>query len=466
MPDANAPPLLPWFEPLINVAFDGRFRIDQSLGEGGFGHVFGGFDEKMQRQIAVKVFPDPKVTVAQVIGEAQRLARLNHPGILTAYDRGEHHWERGVLPYLVTEFLPQSLDDLRVGSDGRVPVQDAIRIALEVLDALGEAHAENIVHRDLHSNNVLIDKSGRARVIDFGLAKEIGISPKSPPSLVAGVSGYLAPERFEVRDDPRSDFWSVGVLLIDMLTNNMPWAVTNANFMDYAAAHDPHNKLVDTLGDEALAPLDQFLDKMLAKEPEGRPATAAIASDLLKLAAHQVHSAAPGAMPFSTGVTTMREHEERLSENRTVAERSAASSRESHRNYWFVNQGISFESERSKGILGSGTVHWTHRTMRDLEVGDIVFHHAAGRIVAVGRVTGEAVEVRPGRLEATVEYTPVEEPIRVSDIPLETREREQTHVGGPFRRDGKAHQGYLFRVGADFADALQTQFAGQFPQLP
>ena len=151
--------------------------------------------------------------------EAQAAARLNHPAIVAVYDRGG----ADARPYIAMEYVDGESLKQRIRRDGRMPAGEAVATILAVLDALQVAHEHDIVHRDITSSNVLLASGGRVKVADFGIAR-IGSSALTRSGVMMGTSSYLSPEQAQGRPaDERSDVYSAGVVLFEMLTGKLPF---------------------------------------------------------------------------------------------------------------------------------------------------------------------------------------------------------------------------------------------------
>ena len=259
---------------------DGRYRVLRKIGAGGMADVYLARDETLGRQVAVKIllsrFADDRQFVERFRREAQAAAGLNHPNIVNIYDRGQV----GSTYYIVMEYLSgETLKDF-VRRHGRLAARDAIGIALELLAALQYAHEHNVVHRDIKSQNVMLDEHGRARVTDFGIARA-GDSSMTEVGSVLGTAQYLSPEQAKGQPaDERSDLYSVGVVLYEMLTGRVPFKGDTA--VSVALKH------VNELPPEPIAlaadlppSLNRVVLKALAKNPDRRYNSAAqFASDL------------------------------------------------------------------------------------------------------------------------------------------------------------------------------------------
>ncbi len=257
----------------------GRFVAERLLGEGGFKRVYLARDTRLQRDVALAMIRPERLSEAgrtRIEREAQAMARFGtHAHIVAVHDIGE---DAGQL-YIVSEYMPGgSLED-RLNA-GPLPVPDALRIASELCDALGAAHAEGIVHRDLKPGNVWFTSTHSAKLGDFGLALAQQESRITEEGAVVGTVAYMSPE--QVRGEtpvPQSDLYALGVVLYEMLTGRLPFTGATAAILDQHkhATPDPPSQ-----HNGALAPeLDALILQLLAKAPADRPATAATVRETL-----------------------------------------------------------------------------------------------------------------------------------------------------------------------------------------
>jgi eukaryotic-like serine/threonine-protein kinase len=224
----------------------GRYRIVERLGEGGMGVVFRAEDPRLEREVALKVLKQDALhdedSKRRFRLEARALSRLLHPNIATLFDFDS---DRGV-DFLVLEFVPgESL--ARTLANGPLPETRARAIALDVTEGLQSAHEKGIVHRDLKPGNIVITPRGRAKVLDFGLARVMpgaaSVTQSAPISGAAGVVGtlpYMSPE--QVRDDrvdARSDLYALGAVLFEMTTGRRPFSGDDVLSLLYQIAHEP-----------------------------------------------------------------------------------------------------------------------------------------------------------------------------------------------------------------------------------
>ena len=187
----------------------GRFRVLERIGAGGMGTVYRAFDERLQRQVALKEIPSAEP--ARVLREAQAAARLNHPGIVTLYELGE----RDGHALLVSELVPgPTLSRLHQG--GRLRDRDVAEIAADLSDALAHAHARGVIHRDVKPQNVIVrDDQGagqRAKLMDFGIARIAGAPTLTAAGEVVGTLAYMSPEQADGSlAGPESDVYSLAL---------------------------------------------------------------------------------------------------------------------------------------------------------------------------------------------------------------------------------------------------------------
>jgi serine/threonine-protein kinase len=208
----------------------GHFRIEQELGRGGGGVVYLAHDTKLGRSVAIKSLPPGVVDNPEILSrftrEAQTLASLNHPNIATIYDEIE---EAEGTSYLVLEYVPGQTLAERIAK-GPLDLEEALTIASQIAEAVVAAHEHNVIHRDLKPGNIKITPEDKVKVLDFGLAKEIYSevtdqqSTVTMPGRVIGTPAYMSPEQARGKPtDKRSDIWSFGCMLYEMLTATIPF---------------------------------------------------------------------------------------------------------------------------------------------------------------------------------------------------------------------------------------------------
>jgi len=261
-----------------------RYRIGDRIGEGGMGVVYQAFDEQLRRPVAVKFLPPALRSDDDRLGrfrnEARTLSALNHPHIITIFEIGQTE----TTPFIAMEFVEGETLRARLRA-GRLPLRDAVEIALQVARALGAAHEKGIVHRDIKPENVMIRRDGYVKVLDFGLAVLRARDRETPSMLtggsletvIAGVAGtpaYMSPEQIDGRPlDPRSDLFSLGVLLCEMATGTNPFA--GDGLVETISAIQrtplPAAPITDELTDDARS----IILKLLQRDPVDRYQTSA-----------------------------------------------------------------------------------------------------------------------------------------------------------------------------------------------
>ncbi|HSG80663.1 MAG TPA: serine/threonine-protein kinase, partial [Gemmatimonadota bacterium] len=259
-----------------------QFKITEKLGAGGMGEVFIAEDTRLHRKVALKFLPphysgDPEFK-ARFQHEAIAAASLNHPNIITVYDLGEHEGRLFIVLELVEG---QSLEGLI--RSGGLTVAKTVEIILQVCDGLRVAHEAGIVHRDIKPANILIDRNGRVKILDFGLAKSRRATTETRVGTTVGTIQYESPEQGRGEPvDQRSDLFSVGVLLYEMLTGHLPFKGEFDDAIRYAIANEepePLARYKAGVPDE----LQRIVTKLLEKDPELRYQTASGVLPDLKL---------------------------------------------------------------------------------------------------------------------------------------------------------------------------------------
>jgi len=246
-------------------------RILELLGKGGYGAVYKALDLSLERLVAFKILhtADPNVE-ARLRDEARLLARINDPHVVQIFQIGQ--LENGQIFLSMELFGTGSLSEL-IQAGHRVETGSAVRIIAQVLKALSAAHEVSIVHRDIKEANILLDlQSQRVKVCDFGIARaREPMEAEAPPTgpAVLGTPHYIAPERFRgERDDPRSDLYSVGVVLYRLLTGQRPFEVPGNDALTIV-----RRQVTEVPPEPDTAPKDlrRYCKRLLSPDPSGRP---------------------------------------------------------------------------------------------------------------------------------------------------------------------------------------------------
>ena len=255
---------------LVGMQLNGRYRLDAQIGSGGMSTVYRAFDSVLERRVAVKLMHREIAADTDQLErfrrEARAVAQLSHPHIVGVIDAGEEDGR----PYIVFEYVEgETLKD-RIRRMGRLPVDEAIAYAIEISRALEAAHARHIVHRDVKPQNVLIDEEGSAKVTDFGIARSLDEEGLTADGRVLGTTDYVSPEQALGHDvNGQSDIYSLGVVLFEMLTGDVPFHGENqvAVAMKHVREDLPD---VQMRRPEVSAGLAAILDRMTDKHLEHR----------------------------------------------------------------------------------------------------------------------------------------------------------------------------------------------------
>jgi len=209
---------------MIGTVLSGRYRLEAKLGSGGMSTVYLARDETLDRAVAVKVMhremSEQPEQLERFRQEARAVAKLSHPNVVSVIDAGE---DSGY-PYIVFEYVEGETLKQRIARVGPLDTQEAIAYAIEIARGLTVAHARKMVHRDIKPQNILIDSEGRAKLTDFGISRQLEQDGMTATGRVLGTTDYVAPEQAMGRGaDPRSDIYSLGVVLYEMLVGQVPF---------------------------------------------------------------------------------------------------------------------------------------------------------------------------------------------------------------------------------------------------
>lgn len=265
---------------MVQRILDQRYELEELIGGGGMADVYKARDCLLNRPVAVKIlheeFKQDKEFVDKFQREAQAAARLSHPNIVNIYDVGVADGDH----YIVMEYVPgRTLKD-RIRQEGHLSVSESLRVAREIAEALAHAHANNLVHCDIKPHNILMMADGHAKVADFGIARAVTESTMTYSGNVIGSVHYFSPEQAKgTMITPKSDVYSLGVVLYEMLTGKLPF--TGDNPVSIAVKHLQEEPVPVRQIDPAIPPVvEAIVSKAMSKDPAMRPTSAELVQDI------------------------------------------------------------------------------------------------------------------------------------------------------------------------------------------
>jgi serine/threonine protein kinase len=252
----------------------GTYKIIEKIGEGGMGSVYKGIDEMLEREVAIKVLRFELASQPNVVErfrtEAKTLAKLNHTNIATVYNfihQDDHY-------FMVMEFVRGETLDHIIRKTGAMMYEQAVAMFCHALDGLEHAHSLGIIHRDIKPSNLMLTDTGIVKVMDFGIARVLGTSRMTKQGNIIGTIEYMSPEQVRGEEtDARSDIYSAGILLYEMLTGRVPFESKSEFELMKAQIEDPPPppRNFAYIPEQA----EQAIMRALAKKPEARFQSAA-----------------------------------------------------------------------------------------------------------------------------------------------------------------------------------------------
>ncbi|MET7616240.1 protein kinase [Streptomyces sp. NPDC005408] len=292
----------------------GRYQLRDLLGEGGMASVYLAYDSALDRQVAIK-------TLHTELGreqsfrerfrrEAQAVAKLSHTNIVSVFDTGEDELDGSLMPYIVMEYVEGqplgSVLQADIAQYGAMPADKALKVTADVLAALETSHEMGLVHRDIKPGNVMMTKRGVVKVMDFGIARAMqsGVTSMTQTGMVVGTPQYLSPEQALGRGvDARSDLYSVGIMLFQLLTGRIPFDADSPLAIAYA--HVQEEPVAPSTINRSVTPaMDALVARALKKNPNERFPSAAAMRDECARVAGAGQTGAPviiGGAPSTSG---------------------------------------------------------------------------------------------------------------------------------------------------------------------
>ena len=277
-------------DPLIGRLIDQRYRVTRRLARGGMATVYVAQDERLERPVALKVMhpylAESDAFVERFHREARAAARIVHPGVVSVFDQGVVSGQG----FLVMELIDGTNLRELLNAQGAFTIPQALRYTTDILEALRAAHRMGVIHRDIKPENILVPTDGPAKVADFGLARAVSEGSMFTTGNMLGTVAYIAPEiALTTEADARSDLYSVGIMLYEMLTGAVPWADESA--LQIAS----HHVSDDVPSPSATLPwipreIDDLVAALTARDPANRCADASDALDLVAGAAASIPS--------------------------------------------------------------------------------------------------------------------------------------------------------------------------------
>ena len=265
---------------MVERVLDGRYALEMLIGSGGMADVYRAKDQLLERTVAVKIlhqqYENDTEFIARFQREAKAAARITHPNIVNVYDVGVAEGRH----YIVMEYVPGRTLKERIKEEGALPVPEALRIARQIAGALAQAHLTRLVHCDIKPHNILVMPDGTVKVADFGIARAVTESTMTYNDSIMGSVHYFSPEQASgTTITPKSDVYSLGIVLYEMLTGHVPFDGNTA--VSIARRHlDEEPQPLHSILPGIPPVVDALVMRMMAKDPAQRPDSAQLVRDI------------------------------------------------------------------------------------------------------------------------------------------------------------------------------------------
>ena len=282
----------------------GSYKITDKIGEGGMGAVFKGVDVMLEREVAIKMLRPELARNPQIVErfrtEAVTLAKLNHPYIATLYS----FIRQGDDFFMVMEYVNGDTLDAIIRRTGAMPLDRAVNLACQALEGIQHAHSLDIIHRDIKPANMMVTREGTIKVMDFGIARVLGTDRLTKAGHLIGTVEYMSPEQVRGEEtDGRSDVYSLGILLYEILTGRVPFTATSEYELMRRQIEDAPTPPRVFAADIPLG-VEQVIMRSLAKRPEARHQTAGEFREMLQREVKGSTSPLDSAAPQYTAPAT------------------------------------------------------------------------------------------------------------------------------------------------------------------
>jgi serine/threonine protein kinase len=265
----------------------GKYEIIEEIGRGGMAVVYKAWDTVSNRHVALKVLPPyfqhDTEFLRRFLEEARRTIPLHHPHIVATYEAGQADGYY----YIAMEYMSGDSLAARLRSQGRLSLEEATTVVSQIAAALDHAHNLGLIHRDVKPSNILFDQTGQAKLADFGIAKAAGQATVTRPGTLVGTPEYMSPEQGQAKPvDERTDIWSLGVVLYQMLTGRLPFGGENPHVVLFQVVH--HRQLpASSLNRDLPQEVNKVLDRVLEKSPRRRYRRAGEMASALRRVVHR-----------------------------------------------------------------------------------------------------------------------------------------------------------------------------------